>query len=119
MPVIIPIDAGINDQLITTALDNVTYVLRVRWNTRDAAWYLDAWERDGTTGIAFGIKIVVGIFLGQAVQHPLFMSGMFAWDTVGTDLDPGFNDLGSRVLLMSLTAGDRVLLSLPVAPTTT
>jgi hypothetical protein len=114
MPVIIPITAGVNDQQITTTIDTVSYVLRVRWNTRDAAWCIDAWERDGTTAIAFGVKIVVGILLGQAIQHPLFMAGMFAWDTSGSDLDPGLNDLGNRVLLVSLTAGDRTLLSLPV-----
>lgn len=113
MAQLIPIDPGESDQQITTTLDGVTYVLRVRWNTRDAAWYLDAWERDGSTAIAYGVKIVVGIMLGGAIAHPLFMSGVFALDTSKTDLDPGFNDLGSRVLLISVTAGDRVLLSLP------
>lgn len=111
----IPVSPSESDQQITTTLDGITYVLRVRWNTRDAAWYLDARERDGTA-IAFGVKLVVGILLGQAVSHPLFMGGMFVWDLSGEDRDPGFNDLGSRVLLVSLTASDQVLLGLPVPP---
>ncbi len=114
---IIPITQGDSNQQITTTLDDVTYVLRVRWNTRDTAWYLDALERDGKTPIAFGVKIVVGILLGSAIAHPLFMAGMFAWDTSGDDLDPGFSDLGVRVLLVSLTAGDQVLLGQPVVTT--
>lgn len=116
MPVVVPIVAGDTHQKITTAIDGETYVLRVRWNTSDAAWYLDAWERDGTTAIAYGVKIVVGIMLGATVQHQLFMGGMFAWDTSGEGLDPGIGDLGGRVLLVATTAGDRTLLGQPAVP---
>lgn len=117
MAVVIRTTPGDTHQRINTTLDGVAYVLRVRWNTLDAAWYLDAWERDGKTRIAAGVKIVVGILLAQTVQHPLFMSGIFAWDTSGRDLDPGLVDLGNRVLLVSVTAADRTLLSQP--PVTT
>lgn len=110
MAQVIPVTIGESNQKITTAIDNETYVLRVRWNTRDAAWYLDAWERDGTTAIALSVKIVVGIMLGATVQHPLFMPGLFAFDTSGEGIDPGLNDLGGRVQLIALTMGDRVLL---------
>lgn len=117
MPVVISITPGDSHQRINTTLDGVMYVLRVRWNTLDASWYLDAWERDGKTRIAAGVKIVVGIMLGQAIQHPLFTGGLFAWDTSGGDLDPGLNDLGNRVLLVATTAGDRTLLSQPAVTT--
>lgn len=112
MASIIPFVPGDPEQFIAITLDQVPYVLRARWNTRDAAWYLDAWESDGVTVIAYGIKLVLGVFLGQRVRHPLFLSGMFVIDDSGTGIDPGLNDLGGRCSLMHITADERVLATL-------
>lgn len=117
MPTIIPFVGGDSEQKIAIALDDEPYVLRARWNTRDEAWYLDAWERDGTTPIAFGIKLVLGLMLGATFNHPLFLAGMFCVETAPKDglvgVDPGFTDLGSRVLLVHMTVADTVISSLP------
>lgn len=118
MPQLIPITPGDPEQRITTTLDGEQYVLRFRWNTTDdarvGAWYMDAWERDGTTPIVFGVKMVLGTFLGQSTGHALFFGGMFLIDTSGSGDEPRLFDLGGRVLLMVLTVADQVLAGLPI-----
>lgn len=109
MPTIIPFVPNDPDQRLEIVLDQESYVLRARWNTSDAAWYLDAWERDGKTPIAFGVKLVLGVMLGRTYQHPLFLAGMFLIDDSGTGAEPGLGDLGGRVILVHLTIGDGVL----------
>lgn len=109
MPTIIPFEPGIPEQPIEIVLDDVPYVLRARWNTRDNAWYFDAWEGDGTTPIAFGVKLVLGVRLGRLYNHPLFQGGMFLIDDGGTGEDPGLSDLGSRVQLAHMTVADAIL----------
>lgn len=109
MPSIIPFRPSDPLQTITVTLDQVTYVLRARWNTYEAAWYLDAWESDGTTPIAFGLKLVLGVKLGQSTPHSLFTAGLFVIDTSNTATDAGLDDFGTRVLLVHMTAGDAIL----------
>lgn len=113
MATIIPFVPGEPEQRISIALDSETYVLRARWNSRDSAWYLDAWERDGITAIVFGVKLVLGTVLGRTVQHPLFISGMFMVDESGTGAEAGLLDLGGRVNLYHLTVADRVIAGQP------
>lgn len=114
MAVIIPIVPGEPEQRLAIALDNEPYVLRVRWNTRDNAWYLDAWERDGKTPIAYGLKLVLGVLLGRTVPHPLFAAGMFLVPADPSDgREAGLNDLGGRINLVHLTTADAVVLRQP------
>jgi hypothetical protein len=111
--VIIPLTPGEPEQKLEIALDGVAYVFRVRWNSSDddgtGAWYLDAWEGDGETPIAFGLKLVLGVEIGQVVNHPLFMGGMFLVDDGEDGIEPGLNDLGGRVQLYHLTTADAML----------
>lgn len=120
MAQIIPITPGDPEQIISTTLDGEQYVLRFRWNTTDdgrkGAWYMDAKERDGKTPIAFGIKLVLGTFLGQGVNHQLFSGGMFLIDTSGSGEEARLFDLGGRVLLMHFTIADQLLSGLPAPP---
>lgn len=109
MPSIIPFVPGDPLQIASVPLDGVTYVLRARWNTTDVAWYLDAWERDGTTPIAFGIKLVLGVRLGSTYNHVLFAAGMFLLPLTDNGFDPGLNDLGGNVLLVHMTVDDAIL----------
>lgn len=115
---IIPFVPGDPEQLFPITLDNEPYVLRARWNTRDddGAWYLDAWERDGKTPIAFGVKLVLGVRLGETYNHPLFLGGMFLVDESGTGAEPGFDDLGGRVILVHMTVADALLAGSPPLP---
>jgi len=109
MATIIPLTPGDPNQRFGITLDDEPYVLRVRWNTRDDAWYLDAWERDGTTRIAVSIKLVMGIRLGITYNHPLFLAGLFLVPLTDDGSDPGLADLGRRVLLVHLTVADALL----------
>ena len=111
MPSVIRLTPSTPLQGGSVTLDGEPYVLRVRWNTSDAAWYLDAWERDGTTPIAFGVKLVLGARLGSTYNHALFAAGMFMLDLSDTGAEAGFDDLGTRVLLIHMTADDAVVSS--------
>jgi hypothetical protein len=113
VPSQIPFIPGEPLQTVTIALDGVSYVLRARWNSSDdnsiGAWYLDAWERDGTTQIAIGIKLVQGVRLGSTYQHQLFSAGMFMLDTADSGVEAGLFDLGGRVVLVHMTTEDAII----------
>jgi hypothetical protein len=111
---IIPFTPGDPDQFIEIQLDDEQYVLRARWNASDddnaGAWYLDAWERDGKTPIAFGVKLVLGVMLGRSYNHPLFIGGLFLLDETDRGVGAGLFDLGGRCNLVHLTTADAVLM---------
>jgi hypothetical protein len=125
MATVITLVPGDPEQRVQITLDGVGYTLRARWNSRDdedlGAWYLDAWDRNGTTPIAWGVKLVLGIRLGATAQHPLFSGGgMFLVDGRAPDdpnrgQNPRLNELGGAVTLWHFTAADAVLASLPKA----
>lgn len=110
MPNAIPFRPGEPEQILQITLDDAPYVLRARWNTRDAAWYLDAWEGDGTTAILYGVKLVQGVILGKQTGHRLFSSGMFMFDATDSGIEAGFGDFGTRVLLVHMTPDDVILM---------
>lgn len=113
MPTIIPFAPGDPEQIIPITLDDVPYVLRARWNTRDnggaGSWYLDTWERDGTTQIAMGLKLVLGVRLGETYNHPLFLGGVFVVPDPGVTREAGLFDLGATHILVHQTVADAVL----------
>lgn len=97
----IDITPGVGDQTFTTAIDDIAYVFRVRWNLREGAWYMHIYEEDGRTPVALGLKIVLGTYIGRQSIHPLFLSGVFvAQDTTRAGIEPTFDDLGERVQLV-------------------
>ena len=87
-------------------LDGTTYTLSFFWNYEDDAvgagrWTMAIGQADGTP-ILSGIGVVVTFAIGQRFVASL--AGMppgALWfeDTTGAGLDPGLNDLGSRVVL--------------------
>lgn len=109
---ILPFSAGvvgIEDYRFATAIGEETYVFDVRWNRRDACWYLDLFEADGTTAVFHGVKIVLGAHLGRMHRHRLLDQGAFvAHDTSGQLADAGFADLGTRVLVFYVPADELV-----------
>jgi|SRR6185369_15744246 len=113
MATIIPFVPGDPLQLIAITLDTEPYVMRARWNSDDLAWYLDVWERDGTTPIAFGIKLVLGVRLGSTYLNPLFTAGLFLIDNDNSGVEAGLNDLGRRVVMVHLTAADAIIMEQP------
>ncbi len=106
MPEIIPFVPSVAQQRIEITLAGVACMLDVRWNGRDAAWYLDAFESDGRP-ILRSIKVNLGVELGRTSTHPLFRGrSMVAHDRSDSGRDAGFDDLGARVVIMYLNAAD-------------
>lgn len=92
--------------ILTTASDSGTYTFDVRWNTRDSAWRFDMYDPDGNLMVA-GVKIVIDTPLGRRSSHPFFShNAIYAVDTSLQRLDPGFDDIGSRVLVYHFTESD-------------
>lgn len=117
---IIPLVPGEPEQVIDIALGDQEVHLRVRWNSREAKWYLDVFELDGKTPIATGIALVLGVLLGRRSPHPLFAGALFLVDDGATAAigprDAGLFDLGGRVTLWYLDPVDRALASDPDLP---
>lgn len=91
-----------------TTIDNIGYVLKFQWNTKDNAWYFSVYDANANA-IRTGIKVVLGAFLGKTCQHPLFNNGVFvAVDTGPDNIEPGFNDFGTRVVMKYIDAIDLV-----------
>lgn len=86
-------------------LEGRTYTVELRWNARSAAWYLTLRDAAGAILVA-GRKVVLGAgLLGRSPAPGLPPGGIVAIDTSGADLDPGRNDLGTRVALVYYEAG--------------
>lgn len=122
MASVVRITAGEPEQRISIALDQEVYTMRFRWNSSDdarkGAWYVDVWEADGVTPIAFGIKLVLGAKLGNRYNHQLFVGGMFMAERgAPTGVEAGFFDIGTRVILVHFTIADRILAGMEI-PTT-
>lgn len=99
MSITIPLRASLANYEFNTTINEVTYAFSMRWNARDSAWYMDILEVDQTP-VVYGVKIVLGTYLGRTTNHPLFRSGvMTVTDTTGVGREAGFDDIGSRVVV--------------------
>jgi hypothetical protein len=100
MSLTIPLRPDLTHYDLGITLDGVAYLLELRWNTREEAWYLDLRLEDGTD-VVTGLKVVVSFPLGRRSQHPKCPPGiLLAVDTSGGQKDPGIADLGDRVQLL-------------------
>lgn len=110
MIVEIPFQPSIGLYRFGTPIDDSSYVFDVRWNSRDAAWYFDVREAD-LTPIVYGVKIVLGTYLGRRKNHRLFRRGvMVATDTTGQGREATFDDLGARVVVRWIPQTDLLVL---------
>lgn len=106
MPVSIPFLQSDTNYTLVCPIDDEQILFDVRWNSRDEAFYFDMYESDDTI-IALNIKVVVGIPLGRRSGHSFFDEHvMTAVDTSGEGRDPGFDDLGTRVIVVVQTIED-------------
>lgn len=82
---------------VATQLGDDLFILELRWNARDEAWYMGVFD-DAGTAIRVGIKIVLGTLLGGRVRAAGFPDGVLqAVDLTGAGLDAALDDLGTRV----------------------
>jgi hypothetical protein len=81
-------------------LDGRTFGLEFRWNERDASWYLSLRDADDAPLLS-GLRVTVGhLYLSRFRLLGLPKGELEFVDTTGQDEDPGFTDLGSRVVLL-------------------
>lgn len=106
MPVAIPLDATDPFYRVGVTLEDIPYILDVRWNGRDGAWYFDLLDV-AEDPVRCGIKIVLGAFLGIRSRDPrMFPGTLVAEDTSGESRDATIDDLGTRVVVYYYTAAE-------------
>lgn len=99
----LPLRPSIPNYRVGTVLNSTPVLLDVRWNARDAAWYLDMLTEDEDP-IAIGCKIVLGVLLGGRSTNPAFPVGvLMAADLSGEGREATLDDLGTRVLVYFYT----------------
>lgn len=96
-PEALPVEPSIGDYTVGVTLDNRPYVLRMRWNSRDQAWFLDVLA-ENLKPIRTGIKVVLDAALGRECTDPLYPQGVItASDTSNQDREATIDDMGVRV----------------------
>lgn len=98
--VLLPLRNDIPFFEVRVSLSAREYVLRFNWNERDSAWYMSLYDAR-LVAIKEGMKVVAGaVLLRTLVYSTTRPPGDFVViDTTGKDQDPGFADLGSRVVI--------------------
>ncbi len=92
----LPFTGGSAFQEFDTVLAGTVFTIRQRWNTRDAAWYLDLFDVNASP-IFSGIKVVLGVALGRRVTDARMPGVFLAEDLSGENRDATFDDIGTRV----------------------
>lgn len=106
MPAMLPLTGSIPDYRVGTTLDGVAYILDVRWNYRDEAWYFDLLTADEEV-IRAGIKITLGAFLGARSADARMPPGyLIASDLSNSNRDATLDDLGTRVVVHYFAAAE-------------
>lgn len=102
---------------VVVALDGVNYTLQLRWNTRatrtlldgteeEGAWFLTILDEPGNTIIRGDVKLVADwpLYRVTADREPPGL--LMAIDTSGQGIDPGFDDIGRRVVIDYITEAE-------------
>ncbi len=91
---------------VDVTLSGVSFRLVFYWNNRDGsnnpaggAWILSL-NDSLDNPIVSGIKMVLGLNLLSPFALNAPEGSLFLVDLSGHDIDPGFNDLGNRVILI-------------------
>jgi hypothetical protein len=106
MPLIVPTRSTGPLRQQVTALEGTDYILTFAFNRRDGYWYLDIADQDAVP-ISLSRKCVVNVNLLRRCADTRKPPGaLILVDTSDTDLDPGLDDLGTRVDLVYYTAAE-------------
>ncbi len=92
----------------TVQLDGFEYLFSFAWSSRESCWYISIGDQNGGP-IAQGIRLVVSWPLLRRFKfNPQIPTGMLVCvDMSGQNVDIEVpTDLGTRVLLMYITADD-------------
>jgi hypothetical protein len=94
------------DVQMPATLDGITYLLCIRWNARQGAWYLVVEDGAGESVVAGSHRLVVDapLYRYQLGRGP---PGIFVLeDTSGAGLEADFDALGERCLLHYLSLAE-------------
>lgn len=106
MPYQLPLIPSNPNYRVGSQLGERQYLLDIRWNTRDEAWYLTVLSEEGDV-IRSGLKLVLGALVGVRVRDPDFPDGVFVVsDLSNTGLDAGLDDMGARVAVHFYTRAE-------------
>lgn len=101
-----PLRTDVSHYSFEIELDSRLFGFEFRWNTRDAAWFINVFDGDGVL-LRAGIKVVLGLPLMARAVSPDFPSGeLLAVDTTDSGVEAGLSDLGARVQLLYVEAAD-------------
>lgn len=98
MPEILPLTPSVPSYRVGTTLNNVSYVLDLRWNARLGIWYMDLLRADETP-LRSGMALVLGAKIGLRSADPEFPGVFICTDTTGEDREATLDDLGTRVVV--------------------
>lgn len=102
----LPLQPSTANYQFGTSLDAVAYIIRIRWNDRESAWYMDLLD-ESETPIRNGIKLVLGTLLGGRSAVANFPPGSFMLtDLADSGTDPTYDDMGVRVVLWYITQAE-------------
>lgn len=115
MPNFLPLTPSASHYRLTIPFDDEVFEIFVRWNSRDAAFYMDLRESDGSP-VLLGIKLVLGVNLGIRSNHDFFSKHLLrVVESSDTNLDAGFDDMNTRVWIMHMTSDE--IINGPPLPT--
>ena len=99
MPETLPLQPSIPFYSVGTTLSGLPFVLNMRWNGRDSAWYMDILTVDETP-IAHGLKLVLGAIVSRRVVSESMPPGVFTVnDLSGAGREATLDDMGTRVIV--------------------
>jgi hypothetical protein len=97
---ILPLDSLDSQYSVDVSLSLISYRLSLYWNERGQFWTLDIADTNEVI-IAASIKLVADWeLLGNLTQDGLPPGKLLCVDMSGASLDPGPDDLGTRVILV-------------------
>lgn len=100
MPVQLPLDPVNPNYRVGTVLGGEQFILDIRWNGRDGAWYMDILAEDEDP-IVQSLKLVLGSVPGLSCVDPRAPRGIFeVVDLSGAGIDAKVDDLGTRVIVL-------------------
>lgn len=106
MPVMLPLVGAIPDYRVGTTLDGENFLLDLRWNYRDGAWYMDVLTPDESV-VRAGIKLVLGAYLGRRSADDRMPPGLLiVSDLANEGRDANIDDLGTRVVVHYFAADE-------------
>ncbi len=93
----LPLNSDAPHYRVGTTLQGIQYLLDVRWNSREEAWYMTISSVEDIVLIA-GIKLVLGVFLTRLSHDERLPDGEFmVSDLSDTSTEATLTDLGERV----------------------